>query len=444
MVKIGIIGGSGLDNPTILLNAREINVNTPYGKPSSSLKVGNINDVDVVLLARHGRDHSIMPSNVNNQANIWALKEQGCTHILASTACGSLREEIKPGDLVFIDQFIDRTTKRKKTFYEKDRVCHIPMAEPFCDKLRNVLADAAKELGLRFHKEGTIITIEGPRFSTKAESKLFRTWDADVINMSTVPEVVLAREAGICYAAVAMATDYDCWRESTEAVTWEEIVKTFTKNAENVIQLFLKAMMMIRQEECKCREDIKTAVVGGQEIGAKKEFDLHSTIRTVPHWPKQGIMFRDITTLLQNPEAFRYSIEKLKERYSGKNINKIAGIESRGFIFGAALAYELGLPFVLIRKKGKLPYETISQEYALEYGTDKIEIHKDALEKWDTILIVDDLLATGGTCLAACQLVEKLGASVEGTAFVVNLPELKGTERLKNYKPFFLVEFQGG
>jgi len=443
MVKIGIIGGSGLDNPSILLNAQEIDVNTPYGKPSSSLKVGKISDVEVVLLARHGRDHSIMPSNVNNQANVWALKEQGCTHILASTACGSLKEKIKPGDLVFIDQFIDRTTKRKKTFYEKDQVCHIPMAEPFCDKLRNILADAARELGLSFHKDGTVITIEGPRFSTKAESKLFRTWGADVINMSTVPEVVLAREAGICYAAVAMATDYDCWRESTEAVTWDEILKIFTKNAENVIQLFLKVMRMIEHKECKCHEDIKTAVVGGHQVEAKKEFDLHSTIRTVPHWPKQGIMFRDITTLLQNPEAFRYSIEKLKGRYSGTNINKIVGIESRGFIFGAALAYELELPLVLIRKKGKLPYETIAQEYALEYGTDKIEIHKDALEKGDTVLIIDDLLATGGTCLAACQLVEKLGAKVEGTAFVVNLPELKGMERLKNYKPFFLVEFQG-
>lgn len=175
----------------------------------------------------------------------------------------------------------------------------------------------------------------------------------------------------------------------------------------------------------------------------KQEFDLRTVIRTVPNWPKQGIMFRDITTLLQNPEAFRYSIQKLKERYEDRKISKIVGIESRGFIFGAALAYELGLPFVLIRKKGKLPYETIAQEYALEYGTDKIEMHTDALEKEDRVLIIDDLLATGGTCLAACQLVEKLGASVEGTAFVVNLPELKGTEKLKRYNPFFLVEFEG-
>ncbi|MBI4979953.1 S-methyl-5'-thioadenosine phosphorylase [Candidatus Woesearchaeota archaeon] len=238
MPKIGLIGGSGLENPEILKEARDIEVNTPYGKPSSPLKVGKISGVEVVLLSRHGRTHSIMPTNVPNQANIWALKQQGCTHILASTACGSLREtacgslreEIRPGNLVIIDQFIDRTTKRTQTFYEQNQVCHIPMAEPFCTKLRQQLVESAEELGLSYHKTGTIITIEGSRFSTRAESHLFRQWGADVINMSTVPEVVLAREAGICYAAVAMSTDYDCWKESE--VTFEEVLKVFGKNAE--------------------------------------------------------------------------------------------------------------------------------------------------------------------------------------------------------------------
>lgn len=175
----------------------------------------------------------------------------------------------------------------------------------------------------------------------------------------------------------------------------------------------------------------------------KTEFDLRTVIRTVPNWPKQGIMFRDITTLLLNPEAFRYSILKLKERYENRGISKIAGIESRGFIFGAALAYELGLPFVLIRKKGKLPAETVSQEYQLEYGVDKIEIHKDSLNSDDRVLIIDDLLATGGTSLAACRLIEKLGARVEELAFIVNLPELRGAEKLKQYNIYFLVEFAG-
>lgn len=264
-MKIGIIGGSGLDNPDILKDAKEIEVNTPFGKPSSSLKIGKINGVEVVLLARHGRNHSIMPSNVNNPANIHALKEQGCTHLLASTACGSLQEHIKPGDLVFIDQFIDRTTKRKQTFYEKDQVCHIPMAEPFCPQLRKKFAEQAKALGLSHHSSGTVITIEGPRFSTKAESKLFKKWGADVINMSTVPEVVLAREAGLCYAAVAMSTDYDCWREHSTSVTWEEVLKVFQQNANNVIQLFMKMIEAISSDseklsKCKCQEDIKTAV----------------------------------------------------------------------------------------------------------------------------------------------------------------------------------------
>lgn len=171
--------------------------------------------------------------------------------------------------------------------------------------------------------------------------------------------------------------------------------------------------------------------------------DLKATIRTIPHWPKQGIMFRDITTLIKNPAAFRYCIQQFKAQYQDKNITKIAGIESRGFIFGAALAHELHLPFVLIRKKGKLPAETVAQEYQLEYGRDKIEIHKDAIEQGDTVLIIDDLLATGGTMRAACQLVEKLQGTVAGCAFVINLPELKGIERIKQYQPFYLVEFEG-
>ena len=171
--------------------------------------------------------------------------------------------------------------------------------------------------------------------------------------------------------------------------------------------------------------------------------DLKTVIRTIPNWPKPGIQFRDITTLIQNPDAFRYCIQKFKEQYEHQNITKIAGIESRGFIFGAALAHEMHLPFVLIRKKGKLPAETVSQEYQLEYGTDKIEMHKDAVEKGDRVLIIDDLIATGGTIEAACKLVEKLHGIVVGLAFVINLPELRGMEKIKQYRPFWLVEFEG-
>ena len=261
MVKIGIIGGSGLDDPKIMKAPKEIEAETRFGKPSSSLVAGKIQNVEVVILARHGKKHTIYPSGVNYRANIHALKEQECTHIIATTACGSLKEEIKPGEFVFIDQFIDRTTKRKNTFYEKNHVCHIPMAEPFCSYLRKLLAETAAELGLNYHKKGTMVTIEGPRFSTKAESNLFRQWKADVINMSTVPEVVLAREAGICYASVAMSTDYDCFLEGRH-VTIDEVLAVFKQNAEKVKKLIMETIPKIKDNpDCKCRQDIKSAVI---------------------------------------------------------------------------------------------------------------------------------------------------------------------------------------
>lgn len=260
MPKIGIIGGSGLDDPKICKDAKEISVTTKFGPPSSPLTIGKINGIDVVILARHGRKHDIMPTNVPNQANIMALKEQGCTHIIATSACGSLREEIRPGDFVVVDQFIDRTTKRKSTFYEKDHVCHIPMAEPFCPNVRNALNETVKKLGFPNHPKGTVITIEGPRFSTIAESKLWRQWNADVINMSTVPECVLAREAGMCYAVVCMSTDYDSWMEGRH-VDIAEVLRVFRENSEKVKKLIMETIPGIKDAECRCRQDIKTALI---------------------------------------------------------------------------------------------------------------------------------------------------------------------------------------
>ena len=251
-----------MDDPRILKGAQEIYVSTKFGNPSSGLTIGKINDIDAVVLARHGKRHTISPSNVNYRANIMALKEQGCTHIIATTACGSLRDEIKPGHLVFCDQFIDRTTKRSSTFYDSSQVCHIPMGEPFCPKIRNLLSETAAEMGLGHHKKGTVVTIEGPRFSTKAESNMFRQWNADVINMSTVPEAVLAREAGICYAIVAMSTDYDVWKEHEQGVDIQMVLQTMKQNADNVKKLLTTAIPKIIWEECKCREDIKTAIIG--------------------------------------------------------------------------------------------------------------------------------------------------------------------------------------
>lgn len=251
-IKVGIIGGSGLDDPDLMHDARQQVVETPYGKPSSHLTAGTISGVETVILARHGSDHSIYPTGVNYRANIYALKEAGCTHILATTAVGSLREEIKPGDLVFVDQFIDQTKHRPLTFHD-EQVIHTSMAEPFCRQLSALLVGSATELKQACHAKGTVVTIEGPRFSTKAESHMFRLLGGDVINMSTVPEVILARELGICYQSVAMSTDYDCWKVDEEPVTWDIIVRTMEANAENVKRLIVTTVPKISYVDCECR-----------------------------------------------------------------------------------------------------------------------------------------------------------------------------------------------
>lgn len=252
-IKIGIIGGSGLDKQRFLKNFKEKVMTTPYGQPSSALICGEIDKREVVIISRHGKDHSLMPTKVPFQANIWALKEAGCSHILATTACGSLIEEMVPGDLVFVDQFIDYTKKRTLTFFE-DQVIHTPMAEPFCADLRDLLSLTAKELKFCYHDKGTIITIEGPRFSTRAESLMFQSWGATVINMSTVPEVVLARELGIPYQVIAMVTDYDCWKEDAETVTWEIVMQRMEENAEKVKKLLLKVLPKIQFTSCSCQK----------------------------------------------------------------------------------------------------------------------------------------------------------------------------------------------
>lgn len=252
-IKIGIIGGSGLDDPKILKNFKEKKVQTPFGEPSSTLTFGKLKGKNVVIIARHAKNHSIMPTKVPFRANIWALKNEGCTHILATTACGSLHKEIRPGDFVFLDQFIDQTNHRPLTFFE-DKVIHTSMADPFCSNLRKLLIKSAKELKLPHHKKGTIITIEGPRFSTRAESHMFKNWGADVINMSTVPEVILAREIGICYQTIAMSTDYDSWKEDEEAVTWEMILKRMKQNTDNIKRLLVNVVSKIEFLNCSCRK----------------------------------------------------------------------------------------------------------------------------------------------------------------------------------------------
>jgi 5'-methylthioadenosine phosphorylase len=248
MIKIGIIGGSGLENLNIFREMKEITQNTPYGQPSSTIFSGILEDKEVFILSRHGRDHSIAPSGINNRANITALKDLGCTAILATTACGSLRDEIGRGHIVIPDQFIDFTTRRISTFhevFEPGEMVHPAMADPFSETLRQVIIGEASRLNLPFHPTGTIVTIEGPRFSTRAESRMFRLLGADIINMSIATEASLAFEAGIPYAAIALSTDYDSWKAGEDPVTWEEVLKVFVENVKHVTELLVAAISRI-------------------------------------------------------------------------------------------------------------------------------------------------------------------------------------------------------
>lgn len=245
MAVIGIIGGSGLDNPDIIKNAKDSVVSNKWGNPSSPIKSGTISGTEVHIIGRHGREHIIPPTYVNNRANIQALKDLGCDYILATTAVGSLREKIDRGHLVIIDQFIDFTRKRNTTFFESfepHSPAHTPMAEPFNSFLREKMVQSCHDLGITVHDKGTVITIEGPRFSTRAESHMYRAWGADIINMSTAPEAILANEAGVPYAAVAMSTDYDCWKTDEEPVTWDDILKIFQENAQKVTSMLIKTI----------------------------------------------------------------------------------------------------------------------------------------------------------------------------------------------------------
>lgn len=250
MIKIGLIGGSGLEKLTIFSKPEEVNIKTQYGNPSSTFFKGEIGQSEVYILSRHGRDHSIPPTLVNNKANIHALKQLGCKFILATTACGSLREEIRRGDIVIPDQFIDFTVHRKNTFFEvfePGKLGHIAMADPFSEYLRKLLIDTAAELGLSFHPKGTVVTIEGPRFSTRAESDMFRILGADVINMSIAPEAALANEAGIPYGLIALSTDYDSWKHDEVPVTWEEVLKVFGENVKHVTKLLVNVLPKIHE-----------------------------------------------------------------------------------------------------------------------------------------------------------------------------------------------------
>ncbi|MCW4001783.1 MAG: S-methyl-5'-thioadenosine phosphorylase [Candidatus Bathyarchaeota archaeon] len=259
-VEIGIIGGTGVYDPKVFERVKDIKVFTPFGEPSDLVSIGTYEDTRVAFIPRHGRNHTIPPHRVNYRANIWALKQLGVERIIASSAVGSLRDDYAPGDLVITDQFIDRTRKRLDTFYEGGQICHISSADPFCPQLRAFFIDFVRELGLNVRKNGTYVCIEGPRFSTRAESKLFRMWNADIIGMTLYPECVLAREAELCYVSIAMVTDYDVWAE--KPVSTKEVMETMRKNVANFKRLIVEAIPQIPKERnCSCGFSLKDALI---------------------------------------------------------------------------------------------------------------------------------------------------------------------------------------
>lgn len=260
--RIGIIGGSGLYRIEGMSEVEEVNVSTPFGKPSDTMILGNLEDVRVAFLPRHGRGHHISPTELPVKANIYALKSLGVERIISVNAVGSLKEEIRPMDLVVPDQLIDRTKGRDSTFFTNGMVAHIAFAEPFCPTLSQVLSEAAMKAGARIHKGGTYLAIEGPQFSTKAESQLYRNWGADVIGMTVLPEAKLAREAEICYTSLAFVTDYDCWHPSYKSVTTEMILANLEKGVGTARRILRLAIPDIpQQRDCPCATALEDAIV---------------------------------------------------------------------------------------------------------------------------------------------------------------------------------------
>jgi len=279
--KIGVIGGSGLYNMEGLSGIEEVNITTPFGKPSDAIITGELEGIRVAFLPRHGKGHQISPSNLPVKANIYALKSLGVERIISVSAVGSLKEEIQPLDLVIPDQLIDQTKDRDNTFFTSGIVGHISFAEPFCPALTQILFEAATKAGAKVHKGGIYLVIEGPQFSTNAESQLYRSWGADVIGMTALPEAKLAREAEICYATLAIVTDYDCWRPSYEIVSAKMILPNLQKGVDVAKEILRLTIPRIPQKrECACATALKDAIATLPEyISDEAKSDLKLLIR---------------------------------------------------------------------------------------------------------------------------------------------------------------------
>jgi len=267
-MKIGVIGGSGLYDIEGLTDVKEIKLETPFGEPSDAYICGKLGDKEVYFLPRHGRGHVYLPSEVPYRANIYGFKMLGVDCIISVSAVGSMKEEIKPGDFVIVTQYFDRTKNRPSTFFGNGIVAHIPFDTPTCLLLNEIIYNACIEEGIPVHKEGTYICIEGPQFSTKAESKIYRSWGVDVIGMTNIPEAKLAREAEIPYSAVALATDYDVWKEGEE-VNVEKVLATMARNVENAKKMIKRVVETLKPEDLE-NSPAKTALVGA--IQTKPEY----------------------------------------------------------------------------------------------------------------------------------------------------------------------------
>ena len=275
-VRIGIIGGSGLYDIDELTDCQEQEIDTPFGRPSAPYIVGTLQDQRVAFLARHGKGHSILPSELNFRANIYGLKHLGAEWIVSASAVGSLQEKYRPQDIVVPDQFFDRTRGRVSTFFGEGLVAHVSFANPLCPVLSGLAVETAKDTGATVHQGGTYLCMEGPQFSTLAESNLYRTWNMDVIGMTNLQEAKLAREAEICFATLALVTDYDCWHPEHDDVTVDMIIETLQANAEMAKRIISELVARLPvQRECKCADALSSAIItNADSIPAKTRTDL--------------------------------------------------------------------------------------------------------------------------------------------------------------------------
>lgn len=279
MARVGIIGGSGLYKIEGINIKDELRVKTPFGEPSGKLTVGQLEGRELVFLPRHDVGHRIPPSHINYRANIFAMKKLGVERIISVTACGSLKEEFKPLDFVAVDQFVDRTNyARDMSFFSEGIVAHIEFAHPVCPQLHKALCDSARGLGLAMHEQGTYINMEGPAFSTLAESNLYRSWGMDVIGMTNFAEAKLAREAEICYSTLASVTDYDCWHPHHASVSIEMIISNLHKNVENAKKIFTSVIKGLPEKKsCSCASALKYAIITDKKLipaKARKDLDI--------------------------------------------------------------------------------------------------------------------------------------------------------------------------